>query len=258
MEHVGDGEGDEDEAQEQNGIERTVGEVHLVYQPHGKSAESITRNTAHRELHKQVLEQKAHIETATAGDNLYECYGEHVCHGVVTTALQFQHGLEVLLQVHPLRTEQVEHGCRVGRGHGGGQQEAGEHGHLYVHVGISREPEDETAREQCGEQDAHGGEYHTLCHDGLDVAQLGVHTTGEQDDAQGYHAYKLGILGTIKLKAKAICSETHAHEQEEQQGGDTETVASLADHNGAEYQYGAYQQDVSSIKYHNVLVDFSE
>ena len=157
-----------------------------------------------------------------------------------------------------MRTEQVEHGCRVGRGHRGRQQEAGESWHRYVHVGIAREPENETAREQCGEQDSHGGEYHTLCHDGLDVAQLGVHTTGEQDDAQGYHTYELCICGTIKLKAEAIRSETHAHEQEEQQGGDTETVACLTNHDGAKYQYGAYQQDVSSSKYHNVLVDFSE
>lgn len=117
---------------------------------------------------------------ASAGDDLYQYDGQHVGHRVVTSTFQFQHRAEMLLQVHPLRTEQVEHRRRVGRRHGGGQQQGCEQGQLDVGLVPVGNIKDEHTSQQGGEQDAGSRQNNSRSEYRLDVAVFRVHTSGKR------------------------------------------------------------------------------
>lgn len=130
---VGEGKGDEHQAQQQDGIEGTVGQVETVEQPGGEAAEGIADDPSEEELDEEVAGDESGTQLAAGGEHLDEDDGQHVGHRVVTAAFQFQHGTEVVLEVHLLRAEQVEHRGGVGGRHGGGQQQRG--GERERHVG---------------------------------------------------------------------------------------------------------------------------
>ena len=225
---VGEGEGEEDEGEQQDGVEGLVVDVELVEHLDGELAEQIAGCCAYAELDDEGHGDGAQPHAARL-DELDEDDGEHVGHGVVATAFELEHGPQVVLEVHLLRTEDGKHGGGVGGRHRGGQQQGGGERQVDVGPAHARQPPDEEAGEEGGEQHARGGEHDAGTQHGLDVGKLGVHSAGEQDDAQGHHADELGFFGVVKLDAEAVASKSHAHHEKEQEGRHSEAVACLAD-----------------------------
>ena len=203
-------------------------------------------------MYQQVFAQQGQTQFAAAGDNLYQDDGQHIGHRVVTSAFQFQHGTQVFLQVHFLRAQQAEDRGRIGRRHGGGQQQGSHQGQFDVGTVPFGQKEDETTGQQGREQDSYRRKDDTGCQYRFDILILGVHTAGEQDDTQRHHTDELGIFGTVELETQPVAAEEHTYQEEQEQGRDTEAVAGLADENTREDKYRAYQKDVFCRKNHRL------
>ena len=76
-------------------------------------------------------------------------------------------------------------------------------------AGPLREVVDEASGQQSGEQHTDGRQQYPLCKHGADVGQLGVHTTGKEDNAERYHTDELGIDGTVELESQSVTAESH-------------------------------------------------
>ena len=149
LEEVGDGEGEEGDSKHEDGIEWLVVEVELVDDIYRQLAEAVTDGATEDKLLRKG-EQYAAYAADLLVDELDEHDGEHVGHGVVTTALELEHGAEVMLEVHLLLAKDGKHRCRVGRRHGGGQQQGGEEGKVDIGPAHAREPPDEGTRDEGG------------------------------------------------------------------------------------------------------------
>ena len=182
---------------------------------------------------------------------LNEDNGQHVGHWVVASAFQFEHGAQVVFQVDLLRAQDGKDGSRIGGRHGGGQQQRRDKRKMDVGPAHARQPPDKEACKQGGEQHSYGGQDDTRSEYGLDFYELGVHTTGKQDDAEGNHANELGGFHVVELDAQTVTAEQHADNEEKQQGGNTETITGLSGQNTDEQQDGAYEQDIFRSKQHD-------
>ncbi len=67
-------------------------------------------------------------------------------------------------------------------------------------------------REQhsCSRQNNAGGK------DGLYLRKLGVHATGEQNDAECNHADELCLFGIMELQSQSVTAEQHADDKKKQ------------------------------------------
>ena len=177
---VGEGEDEEHEGEQEDGVEGLV-DVQFVDAVHCQPPEQESRHGADAHLHDE-LEGGVREAAFTGLDDLDEQDGQHVCHGVVTTTFQLQHGAQVFFQALAFRPEDGEHGSGVRGRHDGSEQERfdkGEPDEAVLEVG---DVIDEISREQGGEHDPDGGEHDALPEDGFDFRGAGVHTAGEEDD----------------------------------------------------------------------------
>ena len=241
LQQIGCGEGNEHQTQQQDGIERSIGQFDLVDEPHRELTESKTDDSPEKELNEQVLCHTADAQVASASHHLDEGNGQHVSHGVITTTLQLQHRTKVFLQVHFLRTEQIEYGSRIGGRHGGCQQQTGQQRQSDIRRSGRRKKIDEPTGKQGSDQHPYRGEQDSLCQYGTDVVQLGIHPACEKDDTQCHHTDELGIRSTIELQPQSITTETHTDQQEKQERRDAETIPSLTNQNTTKNKYSSYQ-----------------
>ena len=105
LQEGGSREGQEDEAQEQDGIECAIADICLVEDVRGNASEEVAHHSTHGELQDEGHEDappRAICTSSTSGDELDECDGEHVGHRVVTSALQLEDGAKSFLEMHIL------------------------------------------------------------------------------------------------------------------------------------------------------------
>lgn len=170
--------------------------------------------------------------------------------GSLLPPFQLEHGAQVVLEVHALRAQEVEHRRGVGRRHGGGKQEGGGQRKGDVGAVPPGDVADEKPGEEGGDEHADGGEQNALGEHGAYLGELGIHSSGEEDDAERHHADELCVCGAVELEPEPVAPEEHADEQEEEQRGYAEAIARLADEYAAEDKHGAEQQDVFCGEYH--------
>lgn len=247
---VGQCEGEKDKAQKQDGIERSVLQVNPVQDTDGQLSQQVSQGSSDDELY-QECGQNAGCIHAARGEELDEYQYQHIGHGVVASAFQFEHGTQVVFQVHVLRAQDVEDRSRVGRRHGGSQQQGGGQRQGDADGGIVGNPPDEASGEQGGEQHSDGGEQDALCQHRTDVGILCIHATREQDDTQGHHANKLGFFGVVKLQTQAVTAEYHAHQKENQQGRYPKAMTCFAEPNADKKQHRTNQKDIFRGKCHS-------
>ena len=48
------------------------------------------------------------------------------------------------------------------------------------------------------------------------ISELGVHATGEQNDAECNHADELCFLGVVELQSQSVTAEQHTDDKEKQ------------------------------------------
>ena len=89
-------------------------------------------------------------------------------------------------------------------------------------------------------QNAEGRECDTWSEYRLDIREFGIHTSGEEDDGQSYHADNLRVFIVIKLDTQAIYAKQHSYEQEHQKYWNAESIARLAQQYADEPYHGSY------------------
>ncbi len=223
------GKDEEYESEEQDGVEGVVVHVQPVHHPHRQASQKEARDGTHAHLDDEHEEGLPPAEVA--GWHLYDLYqqqGQHVGHGVVAPALEFEHGAEFFFQSLFFAAEDGEDRRGVGGGHDGSHEE----GFGDADGGVVGEetayPVDEQPGEGGGQHHAEGGEEDALSQYGFDFGKLGVHTARKEDDAQGNHADELRAGGVVELDARAVAPAYHAHAEEEEQDGHSEAEARLA------------------------------
>lgn len=99
FQQVGDGEGEEYKGQQQDRIECLVVYIQPVQHKDGQLSEEITGCGTDNELYGKRAQYLGNSHSGGLDElNQHDC--QHICHRVVTTAFQFQHGAQIMLQVH--------------------------------------------------------------------------------------------------------------------------------------------------------------
>ena len=124
MQKGGHRKGEKHHAQQGNGVEGIVVDIHPIENKDGQTPHQKTQCTSHDKLQDESQNNRPY-SALTGGDEIDECDGQHIRHGVVTTALHLQCRSQILFELHLLRTEDGEYRGRVGTGHRGSQQQRG-------------------------------------------------------------------------------------------------------------------------------------
>ena len=99
FQQVGDGEGEEYKRQQQDRIECLVVYIQPVQHKDSQLSEEITGCGTDNELYGKRAQYLGNSHSGGLDElNQHDC--QHICHRVVTTAFQFQHGAQIMLQVH--------------------------------------------------------------------------------------------------------------------------------------------------------------
>ena len=225
-----DGEDEEHARKEEDGVEGLVADVEPVYHEHDKPPEQVAGDGTHAHLDDEHEERVPQVDFVDGGlYDLDEQEGEHVCHGVVAPAFQFEERAQLLFQSLPFAAQDGENGCGIRGGHDGCHEQRAGDGEGGVLREQAAEPIDEQACEGCGQYNSQRGKDDALPQYRSDFREFGVHASGEKDDAQCNHANELGAGGVVELDAQAVAAEEHADTEEKQEDGHPETGTGFSD-----------------------------
>ena len=114
--HIGDGEGHENKADNQNLVQRLVVEIEFVVNPHVNPANDVAGQQTDSELQDKGEHNVCHayVGTTIVSHNLNHHDGEHVRHRVVGAAFKLQKRPQIVAQRHLLRLQDAEHRRRIG------------------------------------------------------------------------------------------------------------------------------------------------
>ena len=157
-------------------------------------------------------------------------------HRVVTTGLQLQHRLQILLEPHLAVFQYAEYRGRIRRRHYRCQQETHHDGQRQSDSLNSGKKIDECSREYDRKEDAQGRKHDTRSDYGTDFLEFCFKTAREQDDAQCYYTEELREIIIVEYKSESVASEQHSDQQEYEEGRNPVLVSRFGNDYSCKYQ----------------------
>ena len=150
-----------------------------------------------------------------------------------------------MLESYAVGTENREHRCRVGRGHGRCHEQGYRYAHTRHRVQPTEDKVDNHTRNHHGQQHAYSRQCQTRRHDGTDVRQLRVQSTREEDNTQRYrtdglrrtHIEHIAHTVIVDETTYAVWTKQHTYHQEEQQGRYTKLISDFIGENARKKEH---------------------